>query len=81
MATMNNTPIELQIQEAKNQALSGMAQLGVGRKLLHKHDDEDEQQKKERKAAKKEKKLKEKLMDEAEDFDGDDEDEVWHFLA
>jgi len=75
---LQSTQINSQIQEAKNQALSGMAQLGVGRKLLHKHDDEDEQQKKERKAAKKEKKLKEKLMDEAEDFDGDDEDEHKH---
>lgn len=64
----------LQILEAKNQALTGMAQLGMGRKLLHKHDDdEDDQQKAERKAAKKEKKLKEKKLKEAERNDDDDD--------
>jgi Cys-rich protein (TIGR01571 family) len=80
---LQTTQINSQILEAKNQAANSMAQLSVGRKLLHKHDhdDEDEQRKAERKAAKKEKKLQDKLRKEAEegrDHDDDDDDEHDH---
>ena len=66
----------MQIQLAKNQALEGLSQLSLGRKMLHKHhdDDEDDDDDHEDKPKSSKKKCKHNKKNKKHE-DDDDEDE------